>query len=72
VLETNRLSRGRPRFKNFVIALVTGLVIAACGGGAAAMPSPSRPELNGRPLEAIPLQGWSAVLTHGDKPDRSA
>jgi hypothetical protein len=60
VLWTNRLSRGRRRFKNFVIALVSGLVIAACGGGAAAMPSPTSLAF------AMKAQGGSGVSGTGD------
>jgi hypothetical protein len=42
VLENNRLWRTRPGVTNGVLALVTSLVIAACGGGgAAATPSPA-------------------------------
>jgi hypothetical protein len=42
VLENNRLGRTRPGITNVVLAVVTGIVIAACGGsGAAATPSPT-------------------------------
>jgi hypothetical protein len=40
VLETNRLLRGRPKIKKVVLALAVGVVIAACGGAAAAPASP--------------------------------
>jgi hypothetical protein len=42
VLETNRLWRTRTEVKNVGLALVSGLVIAACGaGGTATLPSPN-------------------------------
>jgi hypothetical protein len=41
VLDSHRLLRSRTAVKNVVIALVIGLLIAACGGGTAAPASPN-------------------------------
>ena len=60
MLETHRLSRGRPGVRNVLVALASGLVIAACGGGAAATPSPTSLAF------AMKAQGGSGVSGTGD------
>jgi hypothetical protein len=60
VLQTNRLSRGRPALKNVVIALLSGVAIAACGGGTATTPSPTSLAF------AMKAQNGSAVSGTGD------
>ena len=60
VLETNRLSRGRPRVNNVVIAVLSGVLMAACGGGTAATPSPTSLAF------AMKAQNGSAVSGTGD------
>jgi hypothetical protein len=60
VLETNRLSRRRRGVKNVVIVLLSGVLIAACGGGTAAMPSPTSLAF------AMKAQNGSAVSGTGD------
>jgi len=60
VLETNRLARGRPGVKNVVIAVLSGVLIAACGGGAATTPSPTSLAF------AMKAQNGSAVSGTGD------
>jgi hypothetical protein len=59
VLDTHRLLRSRTAVKNVVLALVIGLVLAACGGGTAAPASPSPTTF------AMTAQGGSGVSGTG-------
>jgi hypothetical protein len=61
VHETNRLWRTRTEVKNVVVALVSGLVIAACGGSGTATPASPNPL-----AFTMTAQGGSGVSGTGD------
>jgi Cu/Zn superoxide dismutase len=60
VLDAHRLVRSRTAVKNVVLALVVGLVIAACGGGGTAAPASPNPT-----TFAMTAQGGSGVSGTG-------
>ena len=60
VLKTNRMLQRHPAVRNAVVALICGLVIAACGGPAATTPSPTVLAF------AMTAQNRSAVSGTGD------
>jgi len=60
VLETNRRRRTRPAVKNVLFAMAVGVVIAACGGGAATPASPTPTTF------AMAVQNGSGVSGTGD------